>query len=252
MTAEGRPFFFITMKTLFPYLYIIITVLFACSKLELPAESEKEGGAGTPVQPTDPSVPSAKGDTLTVAEALGKEEYDFGLVKGYMVGYVQGTSLQSGAKFELSQSENSNFLMADRPDEVDVDQCIAVKLEKTGKFACRTALNMKDHPEFFKKCFLVEGEFSMYFKKTGVTRIFTCEILENNDENFDDGGNSSDNGGNEEENGEQDVENEGNGGENAPSTSDSIGIVHGGEKVPDGRNFKKILHFSCKTFGTLK
>lgn len=236
------------MKNFFIYLFCTLTILVACDKLELPTDKEEDKEEN----PDGPVTPPTEGDTISVAEAMTMDTEDFVLIKGYMVGYVKGTSIKTGANFGLPDYENTNFLLADHPDEVDPGKCIAVKLEKTGKFACRSELNLLDHPEFLRKEIIMEGLISMYFGKPGITRIFYCEIFIENDENNEDNDNSSENGNNGNGEDGENSDNEENGENNDTADTDSIGIDDNEQIVPDGRNFKKRLHFSCKTFGTLK
>ena len=232
------------MKKHLIYLFCILISLTACNKLELPSDKEEDKEEN----PDVPVVPPSDGDTITVVDALAMNSEDFVLIKGYMVGYVKGTSIKTGAIFDLPNYENSNFLMADRPDEVNPEKCIAVKLEKTGKFACREELNLLDHPDFLHKGVIIAGWISKYFGKAGITRIYGCEIFIENDENNSEDDNSSDNNDNNGNDSNKEPDNE----NNEDSETDSIGIDDNEQIIPDGRNLKKILHFSCKTFGTLK
>ena len=220
------------MRNPCPYLYILICLLFSCNKLELPTQDETDGNDAKPEVPV---VPPTDGDTLSVAAALQMIYEDLGVVKGYMVGYVKGTSINTGAIFGLPNTENTNFLMADDPKETNPQKCIAVKLEKTGKFACRAELNMKDHPEFFRKGVIVEGMLSKYFGKMGITRIFTCSIFENNDGNSDENDKPSEGEGEDSNNDDKGPNNENNG----EYEGDSIAIDDNGHLIPDGRIFKK-------------
>ena len=236
------------MKKHFIYLFCALTLLAACNKLELPTEKEEDKEENSDI----PNVPPTEGDTLSVADALAMNSEDFVLIKGYMVGFVKGTSIKTGAVFNLPDYENTNFLMADHPKETNPEKCIAVKLEKTGKFACREELNLLDHPNFLHNGVIIDGWISKYFGKTGITRIYSCEIFIENDENSEDNDNPSENDNDNNGEGDKDTDNENNGGGNGATDTDSIDIDDNEQLVPDGRNLKKILHFSCKTFGTLK
>ena len=219
------------------YLFLLLIVLSnSCGKIELPQQNEKPNDEDKPT-PTPPLTE----DTLSVADVLSYPLEEFVTIKGYMVGYVAGTSLKAGAKFDIpKESQNTNFLLADHPNEDKPTNCIAVKLEKSGKYPFRNELNLYDNPEFLKQKIAIDGWTDKYFGKNGITRIFSYIILKNdkieNQENNDDT-----------EDGEENSENEENNNNNDNSQTDSIAIDNNEQLVPDGRIFKKNVFFSEKS-----
>lgn len=81
----------------------------ACQKLELGDEENKggnEGGGGTEKPPKDDDDENANCDTLSIMEALSlpKNKIDTEVIlKGYIVGYIKGTGLNS-ATFALPKN----------------------------------------------------------------------------------------------------------------------------------------------------
>ena len=224
------------MKNILIYLLGVILIFTACNKLELPSETDKDTDKDKPVNPI---VPPDTDDTLSVAQALTLTEENIVLIKGYMVGYVRGTSIKTGASFDLPDYENTNFLIADKPYETNSEKCMAVKLEKTGKFEAREELNLLDHPEFLHKGVILEAILSKYFGRNGLIRIFSCEIFENNEENAGGDDSSSDHDDNGDNNNNHNPDNEGNENSDKPIDSDTLAIDNNEQFIPDGRNFKK-------------
>lgn len=183
------------MKSLLILFFLI--GLNGCGKIDLPEEEAPvptvPDRPDNPDTPDTPVTPPAEGDVLTVAQALKAEQdtdYD---IEGFIVGYVSGTSLNKGAHFELpEESPNTNMLLADRPEECNPQLCIAVKLEKSGGYATREALNLLDHPELFQKKIRIWGWISNYFGKNGISRIFGYEVKNYDPDNNNDSGGDDD------------------------------------------------------------
>ena len=102
----------------------------ACQKLELGDEENKgsnENGGGTVNPPKDDDDENANCDTLSIMEALSlpKNKIDTEVIlKGYIVGYIKGTGLNS-ATFALPENApNTNMLLADSPQEKLAANCL--------------------------------------------------------------------------------------------------------------------------------
>ncbi len=115
----------------------------ACQKLELGDEENKggnEGGGGTEKPPKDDDDENANCDTLSIMEALSlpKNKIDTEVIlKGYIVGYIKGTGLNS-ATFALPENApNTNMLLADSPQEKLAANCLPVALPKGGSMTIR-------------------------------------------------------------------------------------------------------------------
>ena len=98
------------MKKILFALFLCL-LLPSCERLELPDGTD--GSGQTSAGMGDESL----GDTLSVAQAQRCPNDTLILVEGYIVGYINGTSMTSGATFSLPKSSpNSNMLLADAPD----------------------------------------------------------------------------------------------------------------------------------------
>lgn len=155
----------------------------ACGKIELPdaddaAQQQKpskpdESGGATPGDEDDfPEEDYA----LPVSQALGMEAGSYAYVYGYIVGYAPGTSVSS-LTFSLPQEgPNTNMFIADSPNEMSPQACMAVRLA-TDKGNPRAALNLYDHPDLFRQPILILGYLDKYFSKTGIREISDFTLM---------------------------------------------------------------------------
>lgn len=146
----------------------------ACGKIELP----ELGGGG--VSSGGGSLPDdVEGfDTLTVARIADCPDDTIVVVKGYVVGYISGNSLSTGAAFGLPDVVNTNMLLADSPEETDYLKCLPVRLEKSENYGYRDALNLYDHPQNYRRCILLLAGVGSYFRAKGITRVYDYEWLQ--------------------------------------------------------------------------
>nr|MBD5378077.1 hypothetical protein [Bacteroides sp.] len=107
-------------------------------------------------------------------------------VEGYIVGWIDGQVIASGAKFEVPATVASNLLLAASPSETDVTKCVPVQL--VGGSAVRTALNLMDNPGNLGKRVKLQGELVAYFGKTGVKQTAAYAWIEGGDDNKPGGG----------------------------------------------------------------
>ena len=100
------------------------------------------------------------------------------LVKGYIVGYIRKNNISHTA-FGLGNPIESNIVLADSPEEKDYNNCIAVQLTTGSTYIqAREALNLKDHPENFHRCVIVEGSIQKYMGALGVKNTKGYTFLE--------------------------------------------------------------------------
>ena len=85
------------------------------------------------------------------------------IVHGYIVGYIKGSSLAKTI-FSAQNAVETNIVIADSPDEIDPDQCIAVQLttNSTNAKGTRDALNLKGHPENLHQEIIILGDIAIY------------------------------------------------------------------------------------------
>lgn len=174
-------------------LCLLLSGLSACGKIELP---ETDSGQNTkPPQGGDQSGDNngggdnnqgteTQGDTMSVAAMLSRASVDDWVrVKGYIVGYVAGTTL-SKARFECPPSApNTNMLIADTPAETDVARCIPILLD--AKDGSREELNLYDNPELLGCAIVIEGAVATYFGTKGIKKMEYYSLLGNDEENPD-------------------------------------------------------------------
>ena len=105
-------------------------------------------------------------DPYNVAAAAGASGSAW--VTGYIVGWVDGQVLSSGANFNGTSSSASNLLIADNADETNVANCMPVQLPSGN---VRTALNLKDNPGNYKKQVKLYGSLEKYFGVAGLKSV---------------------------------------------------------------------------------
>ena len=125
-----------------------------------------EGGDGT----------GTKDAPFTVSQVIAKTATGTGKwVKGYIVGWVDGMTLASGAKFTVPATSVSNVLIAATPTVTSVDECIPVQLPSGS--AARSAVNLQDNPTNLGKQVSLCGDILAYFGATGLKAV-TDYVLE--------------------------------------------------------------------------
>lgn len=171
------------LKTIALLMLSLLICFSACQKLELGDEENKggnEGGGGTEKPPKDDDDENANCDTLSIMEALSlpKNKIDTEVIlKGYIVGYIKGTGLNS-ATFALPENApNTNMLLADSPQEKLAANCLPIALPKGGSMTIREKLNLFDHPKFLHKRIVIYGAITTYFNVNGIKNIWDYNFL---------------------------------------------------------------------------
>ena len=100
-------------------------------------------------------------------------------VSGYIVGWVDGMTLSTGANFNGNSTVATNFLIADSPSETDVNNCMPVQLPSG---SVRTALNLMDNPDNYQKEVLLYGSIEKYFGVAGLKSVSDYVIDGQDDE----------------------------------------------------------------------
>lgn len=175
-------------------LCLLLSGLSACGKIELPEtdsgqntkppqggdQSGDDNGGGDNGGGDNGQGTETQGDTMSVAAMLSRASVDDWVrVKGYIVGYVAGTTL-SKARFECPPSApNTNMLIADTPAETDVARCIPILLD--AKDGSREELNLYDNPELLGCAIVIEGAVATYFGTKGIKKMEYYSLLDGND-----------------------------------------------------------------------
>lgn len=95
-------------------------------------------------------------------------------VSGYIVGWIDGMTLSTGATFNASSTIETNVLIAATQGETDVNKCIPVQLPAG---AIRSAVNLKSHPENFGKMLSVNASIEKYFGVMGLKSATEYELV---------------------------------------------------------------------------
>lgn len=127
---------------------------FKIEGVEVPGDQPAEEGNGTKESPYNVDQVLALGNPGTSA-----------WITGYIVGWVEGQVLQSGAHFDANATVQTNLLLADNKGETDLSKCIPVQLAYGTE--ARTALNLQDHPGNFGKELTIQGDLVKYFGVAG-------------------------------------------------------------------------------------
>lgn len=116
-----------------------------------------------------------KAGEYTVAQALAAYTGTAkpAVVKGYIVGTIDGKSISDGAIFSGTATANTNLLIADNADENDYTKCLPVQLPSG---AVRSALNLVDNPGNYKKLVTLTGSLEKYFGVAGLKSVSKYSI----------------------------------------------------------------------------
>ena len=95
------------------------------------------------------------------------------VVKGYIVGTVNGQVYSEGCVFSGTAESKTNLLIADTPNETDYNNCIPVQLPSG---AVRDALNLVDNPGNYKKFVTLIGSLEKYFSIAGLKSVSAYSI----------------------------------------------------------------------------
>lgn len=144
---------------------------------ELKNISIEDRAAGeTPEEPETPTEnESSKENPFSVATAISKYNASNPLadtwVKGYIVGYVNGMSIDGSILNDLSgitDDNKTNLLIADNKTETDYKNCLVLQLPSGD---VRNGLNLKDNPSNLGKEVIVKGSLEKYFGTYGLKSI---------------------------------------------------------------------------------
>ena len=133
----------------------------------------------TPEQPENPG--DGEKTMYTVAEALAAFTGTAtpAIVKGYIVGTIDGKSIGEGALFSGSATTATNLLLADDVNETDYTKCLPIQLPSGD---VRSALNLVDNPGNYKKMVALTGSLEKYFGVPGLKSVTAYEFEDGNTE----------------------------------------------------------------------
>lgn len=99
-------------------------------------------------------------------------------VEGYVVGWVDGMTWDSGANFNNTPGDaytNTNCILSDKVDATSISEAVPAGI-KAG--STRDVLGLKNNPDIYKKRVKVYGDVTRYFGQRGVKNISKVEIIE--------------------------------------------------------------------------
>ncbi len=133
-------------------------------------EDDGQGGGGGGEQTGAGSYDDPYSVSAAIAAGSGTGVY----VKAFIVGYVEGQVLSSGAHFTAEGCDvKTNLLIAESASETDVNKCMPVQLPNGD---VRTGLNLVDHPDYLGKEVKLYGNIEKYFGAPGVKSVTYAEI----------------------------------------------------------------------------
>lgn len=165
-------------KIFYSFLCLAAFSFAACEDVPMPY-----GQPGTETtDPTDPDTPvaGAEGDgtienPYNIAAAVAQNNpATTACVKGYIVGYVSGMTLSTGAVFTSDTcTVATNLLIAATPDETATANCMTVQLPSG---AVRTGVNLKDNKANIKQPIVLFGSLEKYFGASGIKSVTWAKV----------------------------------------------------------------------------
>ena len=176
----------------------------SCEKLDTPEEISKEEAEKSETQPqTDtPGRESSDGlytreDTILYVESRGRTEdtsytvsdvrniiphylkiYGIkpiinGYISGFIVGYIPKRQQYLSKTVFAAGQVKTNIVLADSPDEIDYNKCIAIQLAVStpDQKKTREGLNLFNHPENLGRYVTVCGHIQEYMHAMGVKGV---------------------------------------------------------------------------------
>ena len=158
--------------TLTPILFLLLTCM-SCGKIELPSDTSEPG------EVIPPGTDGAETDAISVEELSGVADGESVWVEGYIVGFVNGTSI-SHAEFTLESPVVSNLLIAKSADVTDASLCVPIQLPNNSEI--RTALNLQDNPDLWHRHLYIYGVKHIYFGLPGLKPAKSYKLIEDDEE----------------------------------------------------------------------
>lgn len=158
--------------TVIPILFLLLTCM-SCGKIELPSDTSEPG------EVIPPGTDGAETDAISVEELSGVADGESVWVEGYIVGFVNGTSI-SHAEFTLESPVVSNLLIAKSADVTDASLCVPIQLPNNSEI--RTALNLQDNPDLWHRHLYIYGVKHIYFGLPGLKPAKSFKLIEDDEE----------------------------------------------------------------------
>lgn len=124
-------------------------------------------GTAESAEPEEPAE-TAEYTVSQALEAFASGKTGPAVIKGYIVGTVDGQVYESGCVFSQTATSMTNLLLADDAEETDHTNCIPVQLPSG---AVRSALNLVENPGNYKKFVTLTGSLEKYFGVAGLKSV---------------------------------------------------------------------------------
>ena len=126
-----------------------------------------EGGSTPVTPPATGNGDGTESSPYTIADVLGGATGTGVWVDCYVVGWIADKTYDT-AQFNADATIKTNLLVAASASETDLTKCVPVQLPNND---VRTALNLQDHPDVYKKHLLLKGNLEAYFGQKGVKSV---------------------------------------------------------------------------------
>ena len=166
----------------------------ACEKLDTSSLTEdKTSGQKVQTEQDNDNDDNEDGESIDaysvdyVLEDLADEIYQYAditsrnvWVYGYIVGYVDGTSINN-AVFKAGDIQ-TNILLAETPFEKNIEKCLPIQLSTSSakNRTVREGLNLADNPDRLGQIVCICGDLTLYMGATGLKNTTEYYELEDN------------------------------------------------------------------------
>lgn len=127
-----------------------------------------------------PTIEDTPAKEMTVAQAIAAHtgKATPAIVKGYIVGYIDGKSIE-GAAFNKNATVATNIILADDVNETNIAKCLPIQLPSGN---IRNKVNLMDNPGNYKKLVTLTGSLENYFSVPGLKSV-TDAVFEGEEDN---------------------------------------------------------------------
>lgn len=136
--------------------------------------STSQGGTTEPDQPTTGA--GSEDEPYSVSYVMNSSSDETGVwVEGYIVGWVDGMTLSSGANFNNSTTVKTNIILGPTADSNSTSTTIPCAVPAG---SLRDVLSLGGDPEMYKKHVKVKGDITKYFGVRGVKNITEYVVID--------------------------------------------------------------------------
>lgn len=132
---------------------------------------------GTPTEPDQPTTGAgSKDEPYSVSYVISSSSDQTGVwVEGYIVGWVDGMTWSSGAKFNNDTEVKTNIILGPTADANSTSNTIPCAVPAG---SLRDVLSLGGDPSMYKKHVKVKGDITKYFGQRGVKNISEYVVID--------------------------------------------------------------------------